>query len=79
MVDERRATGVIAPFQHMGHIFAEWRKAGTDMPFAIALGVEPAARSSLSVHFPTLEGICDVRTVKITRQEQLSQHRIRLG
>jgi UbiD family decarboxylase len=78
MVDERSA-GVIAPFQHIRHVFAEWRKAGTDMPFAIVLGVEPAARSSLSVDFPTHESICDVRTVKITRQEQLSQHRIRLG
>jgi UbiD family decarboxylase len=43
LLDERRATGVIAPFQHIGHVFAEWRKHGKDMPFAIALGVDPAA------------------------------------
>lgn len=43
ILDGRRAAGVIAPFQHIGHVFAEWRKLGQDMPFAIALGVEPAA------------------------------------
>lgn len=43
LLDERRGTGVIAPFQHIGHVHAEWRKARQDMPFAIALGVEPAS------------------------------------
>ncbi|WP_040807930.1 UbiD family decarboxylase [Nocardia concava] len=43
VLDERRATGTVMPFQHLGQIFAEWRKLGQDMPFALALGVEPLA------------------------------------
>lgn len=43
LLDKHRGAGVIAPFQHIGHVHAEWRKIGKDMPFAIALGVEPAA------------------------------------
>lgn len=51
-LDKRRATGVIAPFQHIGHVHAEWRKLGKDMPFAIALGVEPAAIYSAGAPLP---------------------------
>jgi UbiD family decarboxylase len=43
LLDERRGTGVIVPFQHVGKVHAEWRKIRQDMPVAIALGVEPAA------------------------------------
>lgn len=43
MLTKNKGAGVIAPFQHVGHVLAEWRKIGKDMPFAIALGVEPAA------------------------------------
>lgn len=41
VLDARRGTGTIMPFQHIGEIHNEWRKIGKDMPFAIALGVEP--------------------------------------
>ncbi|HET7690793.1 MAG TPA: UbiD family decarboxylase [Nocardioidaceae bacterium] len=43
IIGKDKGAGVIAPFQHVGMVMAEWRKIGKDMPFAIALGVEPAA------------------------------------
>ena len=52
LLDERRATGVIVPFQHIGEIHGQWRKAGRDMPFALALGVEPTALFAAGMPLP---------------------------
>ncbi|WP_433667702.1 UbiD family decarboxylase [Nocardia sp. CA-136227] len=52
MLDARRATGTVMPFQHIGQIFAQWRELGQDMPFAIALGVEPMAMFAGSSPLP---------------------------
>ena len=35
-------TGIVAPGQHIGMIHKMWADLGRDMPFALALGVEPA-------------------------------------
>jgi 4-hydroxy-3-polyprenylbenzoate decarboxylase len=52
LLDERRASYLIAPFQHTGRVFEEWRKRGEDMPVAIALGVPPAALYSAGMPLP---------------------------
>jgi 4-hydroxy-3-polyprenylbenzoate decarboxylase len=35
-------TGIVLPQQHLGMIFAQWKALGKAMPFALALGTEPA-------------------------------------
>lgn len=42
MIDHNRMTGIVAPGQHIGMIHKMWADQGQDMPFALALGVEPA-------------------------------------
>src|SRR5262249_35083030 len=34
--------GGVIPRQHLGMIYAEWKAQGRDMPFALAIGTEPA-------------------------------------
>lgn len=41
VVDKTRMTGIIAPNQHIGMVRKAWSDIGKDMPFALALGVEP--------------------------------------
>jgi UbiD family decarboxylase len=41
-VDGKRMTGLVDPFQHIGMIAKRWADIGKPMPFALALGVEPA-------------------------------------
>jgi 4-hydroxy-3-polyprenylbenzoate decarboxylase len=43
IVDGKRMTGVIAPYQHIGMIYKLWRELGKPMPFALVQGAEPAA------------------------------------
>ncbi len=42
LVDGRRLTGIVAPQQHVGMVAQTWADIGKPMPFALALGVEPA-------------------------------------
>lgn len=42
VLDEKRMTGIIAPEQHIGMVRQAWADIGKPMPFALALGVEPA-------------------------------------
>ena len=42
VLDAKRMTGIVAPGQHIGMIHKMWADQGRDMPFALALGVEPA-------------------------------------
>jgi 4-hydroxy-3-polyprenylbenzoate decarboxylase len=42
VVDGKRMTGLIAPEQHIGMVRQAWADLGKPMPFALALGVEPA-------------------------------------
>jgi 4-hydroxy-3-polyprenylbenzoate decarboxylase len=42
LVDSKRMTGIVNPFQHLGMIHGMWKEQGKDMPFAVCLGVEPA-------------------------------------
>ncbi len=41
IVDKTRMAGIVAPFQHLGIIHKMWADHGKDMPFVLALGVEP--------------------------------------
>ncbi len=52
MLDARRAVGVVASFQHLGKVHAAWRHIGQDMPFALALGVEPVATYAAGMPLP---------------------------
>lgn len=42
LLDGRRLTGIVAPQQHVGMVAQAWADIGKPMPFALALGVEPA-------------------------------------
>jgi 4-hydroxy-3-polyprenylbenzoate decarboxylase len=42
LLDEKRMTGIVSPFQHLGMIHKMWKEQGKDMPFALCLGVDPA-------------------------------------
>ena len=52
LLDERRAAYLIAPFQHTGRVFQEWRRRGEDMPVAVALGVPPVALYAAGMPLP---------------------------
>jgi 4-hydroxy-3-polyprenylbenzoate decarboxylase len=52
VLDERHATGVIVPFQHIGKVYARWVELGQDMPFVIALGVEPLVLMAAGMPLP---------------------------
>jgi 4-hydroxy-3-polyprenylbenzoate decarboxylase len=43
VVDRTRMTGIVHPLQHVGMVHAAWKAIGKPMPFALALGVPPAA------------------------------------
>jgi 4-hydroxy-3-polyprenylbenzoate decarboxylase len=43
IVDGKRMTGVIAPYQHIGMVYKLWRELGKPMPYALVQGAEPAA------------------------------------
>ena len=42
LLDNKRMSGIVNPFQHLGMIHEMWKEQGKDMPFALCLGVEPA-------------------------------------
>lgn len=52
LVDERRASYAILPFQHTGRVLKEWRRLGEDMPVAVAMGVPPIALYAASMPLP---------------------------
>jgi len=43
VLDAKRMTGVIAPYQHNGMIYKMWQERSEPMPFALVQGAEPAA------------------------------------
>jgi 4-hydroxy-3-polyprenylbenzoate decarboxylase len=52
LLDARRASYAVMPFQHTGRIFKQWRELGQDMPVALALGVPPAALYAAGMPLP---------------------------
>lgn len=48
IVNKNTMTGLWLPFQHNGMIYRMWQERGEDCPFSIALGVPPAAMSTLA-------------------------------
>jgi 4-hydroxy-3-polyprenylbenzoate decarboxylase len=42
LLDGKRMTGLVSPEQHIGMVAQAWADLGEPMPFALALGVEPA-------------------------------------
>jgi 4-hydroxy-3-polyprenylbenzoate decarboxylase len=52
LLDARRASYAVVPFQHTGKIFKEWRERGEDMPIALAFGVPPIALYAAGMPLP---------------------------
>jgi 4-hydroxy-3-polyprenylbenzoate decarboxylase len=53
MIHNRRTlVGPLAPTQHIGQIFAEWRERGEPMPFALAQGGHPAIPFACAMPIP---------------------------
>src|SRR5208282_4673443 len=42
VIGKNTMTGIVLPQQHLGIIHAQWKALGRPMPFALALGTEPA-------------------------------------
>jgi 4-hydroxy-3-polyprenylbenzoate decarboxylase len=42
VIGRNTMTGIVIPRQHLGMIYGRWREVGQPMPFALALGTEPA-------------------------------------
>ncbi len=59
IIDARRMSGIVAPSQHIGRIHAMWKAQGKDMPFALALGVEPAIPFVSGMPIPEWEDEAD--------------------
>lgn len=49
--------GVVIPTQDFGKIYAEWKKIGKEMPFALCLGVDPAI--AMIAGYPLPSGISE--------------------
>ncbi len=41
-IDDRHLTGLVAPGQHIHHVWSRWAALGKDMPFALVQGGHPA-------------------------------------
>lgn len=52
LAGDRGGVGSVVPVQHIGMILEEWRKIGRDMPFAVAMGVDPALLYAASMPVP---------------------------
>lgn len=50
--DEKTLLGPVIPTQHIGKHFAEWKKIGLPMPFAIAIGTDPLTPLVASMAIP---------------------------
>ena len=60
VVDGKRMSGIVAPSQHIGRIHAMWKADGKDMPFALALGVDPAIPFVSGMPIPDWEDEADL-------------------
>ncbi|KAH8680665.1 UbiD decarboxylyase family [Xylariales sp. PMI_506] len=50
--DKTTMVGLIMKPQHIARLFAEWKKVGKDVPYAIALGAPPIATMAASMPLP---------------------------
>ncbi|HEY2696507.1 MAG TPA: UbiD family decarboxylase [Pseudonocardiaceae bacterium] len=50
--DRRTLVGPLAPTQHIGQIFEQWRRLGQPMPFAVAQGGHPAIPFACAMPIP---------------------------
>ncbi|EXJ68564.1 uncharacterized protein A1O5_08358 [Cladophialophora psammophila CBS 110553] len=50
--DKTRLSGLVMPPQHIGRIFSQWQKKAEDIPWAMALGVTPAAILASGIAVP---------------------------
>lgn len=55
--DKTRLSGLVMPPQHIGRIFSQWEEKGEDIPWALAMGVPPAAILAAGVAVP--EGVSE--------------------
>jgi len=67
--DKKTLTGLVVPTQHIGMQFAEWKKIGKDMPFAIVIGTDPVIPLVSSMNVPY--GICEADVVGGYTEEPL--------
>jgi len=51
-LDSTRAVGIVAPFQHIGKVRAEWIKARKDQPVAIVFGMDPVSTYAAGMPLP---------------------------
>ncbi|MEU1209402.1 UbiD family decarboxylase [Nocardia sp. NPDC005825] len=51
-LDARRAVGIVAPFQHIGKVQAQWRKLRKDMPVALVFGMDPVSTYAAGMPLP---------------------------
>ena len=59
VLDGQRMTGIIAPQQHIAMVRQAWSDIGQPMPFALALGVEPAIPFVCGMPLPDHVNECD--------------------
>ncbi len=52
ILDGKRLVGPVAPSQHIGRIWAQWRERGEPMPFALIQGGEPAIPFACAMPLP---------------------------
>jgi UbiD family decarboxylase len=60
LMDKNRMTGLVVPMQHIGIIHQMWKEQGKPMPFALAVGCEPAVPFFSSTHLPEFVDEADV-------------------
>ncbi|KAK5991488.1 Ferulic acid decarboxylase 1 [Cladobotryum mycophilum] len=66
---KRTMTGIIMEPQHIGQMHALWKKAGQDVPWALAIGVPPAAIMASSMPIP--DGVTEASYVGAMTGESL--------
>jgi UbiD family decarboxylase len=68
VVDKDHMTGLWLPAQHNGMIWRMWVAEGEDMPFAVALGVSPAAATQAGSRCPDWVDEYDLASAGPTRR-----------
>lgn len=60
LLDKNHMTGLVVPMQHIGIIHQMWKEQGKPMPFALAMGCEPAVPFFSATHLPEFVDEADV-------------------
>jgi len=60
LLDKNRMTGLVVPLQHIGIIHQMWKEQNKPMPFALAMGCEPAVPFFSAMHLPEYVDEADI-------------------